>query len=124
MKELYGEIKEELLDFIEDYADLIKKRPQSKDVKQKSAVLGGQVTLIRPAYLFAERVENLLKIIFGGSVVLSAITSTFIGFSSLSQLVSALIESIPGRIVLAIIGLSYLIVAVWKTLHLNHPKDN
>jgi hypothetical protein len=121
MRELYAEIKEELLDFIEDYNDVIRKRTPRKDIKQKPAVLGGQLTLIRPAYLFAERVENAIKVVFGGSVVLSAVTATFVGFASLSQLVTSLIQSVPGRITLFIVGLSYVVIGIWKILHLNFP---
>lgn len=119
MRELLEEIKEEFFDFIEDFGDLIRNRPERKDIKQKPVVIKGQMTFIRPAYLFAERVENAIKMLFGASVLLSAVTSTFVGFASLSGLVETLIKSIPGRLVLLIIGFSYLIVAFWKTLHLN-----
>lgn len=119
MKELFAEIKEEFLDFIEDYDELIRKRPPSKKYQNKPAVIKGELTFIRPAYLFAERVENMLKFLFGASVVLSAITSSFIGFASLSGLVESLIDSLPGRLALLVVGFSYLIIALWKTLHLN-----
>lgn len=119
MKELIAEIKEEFIDFLEDYKELVRKQPPAKGGKQKSAVISGQMTLIRPAYLFAERVESGIKFLFGGSVVLSAITSTFVGFASLSGLVDTLLKSIPGRLILFVIGISYLIIAIWKTLHLN-----
>lgn len=119
MRELIAEIKEEFVDFIEDYKELVRKQAPAKDGKQKPAVISGQLTLIRPAYLFAERVENGIKFLFGVSVLLSAITSTFIGFASLSGLVDVLLKSIPGRLILLVIGFSYLIIALWKTLHLN-----
>lgn len=122
MRELIEEIREEFLDFIEDFGDLIKNRPERKDIQQKPAVIKGQMTFIRPAYLFAERVENAIKMLFGASVLLSAVTSTFVGFASLSGLVETLIKSLPGRVVLLVIGFSYLIVAFWKTLHLNKPS--
>ncbi len=121
MKELIEEIKEEFVDFIEDFGDLIKKRTPNKDIKQKSAIIRGQITYIRPAYLFAERVENGIKLLFGVSLLISAVTSTFIGFASLSQLVEVLMRSVAGRAVMFMIGLSYLILALWKTLHLNKP---
>jgi hypothetical protein len=121
MREFISEIKEEFFDFIEDYNELIGRRTSHKKYQPKPAVIKGELTFIRPAYLFAERVENLLKIVFGVSVLLSAITSTFVGFASLSGLVETLIESIAGRLTLFIVGLSYVIVAVWKTLHLNKP---
>src|SRR5688572_22789859 len=117
MRELIAEIKEEFVDFIEDYKELLRKQP-AKQTKQKPAVISGQMTLIRPAYLFAERVDNGIKILFGISVLLSAITSTFVGFASLSGLVDVLLKSLPGRLILLIIGFSYVIIALWKTLHL------
>lgn len=119
MREFFEEIKEEFLDFIEDFGDVIRKRPPRKGIQNKSAVIRGQLTFVRPAYLFAERVDNGIKILFGVSILISAVTSTFIGFASLSQLVEVLIENIAGRIVMFVIGCSYLIVAIWKTLHLN-----
>lgn len=119
MRSLIAEIKEEFIDFIEDYKELVGKQPPAKGGKRKPAVISGQMTFIRPAYLFAERVESGIKFVFGASVVLSAITSTFIGFASLSGLVDVLLKSIPGRLVLLVIGFSYLIIALWKTLHLN-----
>lgn len=123
MREFIKEIREEFLDFIEDFGDLVKKRPPSKNINQKPAVISGQLAFIRPAYLFAERVDNAIKILFGISVLLSAATSTFVGFASLSGLVEVLLKTLAGRLILLIIGSSYLIVAVWKTLHLNYsPK--
>lgn len=122
MRELIAEIKEEFLDFIEDYRELVRRQPPTKQpakTNQKPAVISGELRFIRPAYLFAERVENGIKFLFGGSVLLSAITSTFIGFASLSGLVDVLLKSLPGRFILLVIGFSYLVIALWKTLHLN-----
>src|SRR5688572_29412027 len=116
MRELIAEIKEEFVDFIEDYTDLIRRRPAREGVKQKPADIRGQMTYIRPAYLFAECVDNGIKILFGLSVLISAVTSTFIGFASLSSLVEVLMETIYGRLLMVIIGLSYIVIALWKTL--------
>lgn len=123
MRALIAEIKEEFVDFIDDYNDLIRRRPSKKQLAKKAAVIRGELTFIRPAYLFAERVDNGIKILFGVSVVISALTSTFFGFASLSGLVETLIKTAPGRILLFVIGFSYVIIALWKTLHLNaKPK--
>jgi hypothetical protein len=103
MKEFCDEIKEEFWDFVEDFGDVVKKRSPRKDVSQKSVVIAGQLAFARPAYLFAERVDNLLKMLFGISVLCSAVTSTFVGFASLSGLVEALIEK--KKIALFIMGL-------------------
>lgn len=122
MRELIAEVKEEFWDFVEDYNDLIRKRPAREDVRKKPVVMRGELTFVRPAYLFAERIDNLIKIVFGGSVLISGITATFIGFASLSGLVEVLIKTLPGRFAMIVIGLSYVVIAVWKTLHLNKPS--
>lgn len=124
MREFLEELKEEFQDFVEDFGDLVKKRSPRKETKQKSVVVAGQLAFVRPAYLFAERVDNVIKILFGVSVLLSAITSTFVGFASLSGLVEALLKTFVGRVVLFIIGLSYLIIASWKILHLAQSQKN
>lgn len=118
MSGFIAEIKEEFYDFIDDFGDLIKKRPPKKEVFKKEIIIGGQLTLIRPAYLFAERIENLVKILFGLSVLVSAVTSSIVGFSSLSGLIEVLVKTFIGRAVMFLIGSSYLVVAIWKTLHL------
>lgn len=122
MRDLLLEVREEFLDFIEDYNDLIRRRPPQKEIENKPAVIRGELTYIRPAYLFAERVDNGIKMLFGLSILISAVTSTFIGFASLSQLVEVLIETLAGRLLMLVIGISYLIVALWKTLHLNKKQ--
>ena len=122
MREFFAEIREEFEDFVEDFNDLLHRRPARKNYKEKEVVVRGQLTYMRPAYLFAERVDNGIKILFGLSILVSAVTSSFVGFASLSQLVDVLIDSIAGRLAMVVIGLSYLIVAVWKTLHLNKPR--
>lgn len=61
---------------------------------KKEKVICDQLTKIRPAYLFAESVENLTKTLFGLSVLISAITSYVVGFSFLSDLVDVLVESL------------------------------
>lgn len=115
------EIREEFVDFVEDYNDLLRRRGPRSDINKKTAVIKGELAEIRPAYLFAERIDNLIKVLFGVSILISAITSSFVGFASLSQLVDTLIDSIPGRIAMVVIGLSYLMIATWKLLHLNQP---
>lgn len=122
LKDFWEEFTDELSDFFEDYAEhLFKKRP-TRIPKEKTAVINGALVAVRPAYLFAERIDNLLKIIFGISLCISAFTATFLGFSSLSQLVDVLTNSIPGRSIMFVIGASYLLTAFWRMLHLGDKK--
>jgi hypothetical protein len=116
--ELLEEIWDEVTDFFEDlFEHLVKQHP--KETKEsRQVVIDGVVTTVRPAYLFAARVDNLLRIIFGASVVASALTATVLGFSSLSGLVDTLISTLWGRLLLFLIGASYLTIGLWKSLHL------
>lgn len=123
MAELFEEIWEEISDFFEDlWEHLIKRRPKEPK-KTKTIVIGGVATTVRPAYLFAERVDNLLRIFFGLSIIISALTATFLGFASLGDLVEVLIFNFWGRILALLIGLSYLIIGLWKILHLGKANQ-
>jgi hypothetical protein len=118
MLEFFEELWDEAVDFFEDLWNHFKKQPK-EGLKTRTAVINGVQVTVRPAYLFAERVDNLLRIIFGFSVAISAFTATFLGFVSLSQLTEALTSSVLGRVAMFIIGISYLIIAFWKLLHLS-----
>lgn len=96
-----------------------RKKKTKKPSKKITTVIDGTVTAVRPAYLFAERVNNLLQFVFGMSIVISAITASYLGFSSLSELLKVLIFSFWGRTIMLVIGFSYLIVAIWKLMHLS-----
>lgn len=115
------ELWEEAADFFEDFWDHLTEREITAK-KTKTLVVSGAEVAVRPAYLFAERIDNLLKFIFGLSIALSAFTATFLGFSSLSELVDTLINSVWGRVSMFIIGISYLIIALWKLLHLENKN--
>lgn len=117
----FEEFWEEVSDFFEDFSDHLIKRPGNIK-KTKTAVVGGVEVAVRPAYLFAERIDNYLKIIFGFSIAVSAFTATFLGFASLSELIDTLVSSIWGRSLMFVIGVSYLIIAVWKLMHLGDKK--
>jgi hypothetical protein len=115
---LFEEIWDELSDFFEDlFEHLFKGRPKEPR-KEKTIIVEGVARTVRPAYLFAERVDSLLRIIFGASVVISALTATFLGFASLGDLVEVLIFTFWGRVIAFFIGASYLLIGLWKTLHL------
>lgn len=122
LKDFWEEFIDEISDFFEDYAEhVFKKRPKHSP-KEKTAVVSGALVVVRPAYLFAERIDNILKIVFGVSLCVSAFTATFLGFASLSQLVDVLINSILGRSLMLVIGASYLLTAFWRLLHLGSRK--
>lgn len=85
-----------MIDFFEDFWDHLTEKPE-KAIKTKTTFTGGAEIAVRPAYLFAERVDNLLKIIFGLSIAISAFTASFLGFASLSELIDALVSSFWGK---------------------------
>lgn len=118
--EFFEELWDEVADFFEDFFEHLTKRKPSKPAEEKEMVVEGALTTVRPAYLFAERIDNLLRIVFGVSILISAVTATFLGFTSISDLLEVLISNLWGRAILLIIGLSYLVIAVWKLLHLKN----
>jgi hypothetical protein len=117
MVDFIEELWDEVTDFFEDFFELLTERSTKEPTRKRTVVINGTEKIVRPAYIFAERVDNSLRIVFGGSILVSAISATFLGFSSLSELVEALLFSILGRVVLSIIGFSYLIIALWRLMH-------
>lgn len=109
-----GELREEFLDFFEDFIP----HHKSPTNKTRQIKIYGVLTAVRPAYAFAERVENALKVVFGISIIVSAVIASVWGFTSLSTLIDTLLQSIVGRIVISIIGISYVVVGSWKLLHI------
>lgn len=118
----FEELREETVDFFEDFWQHLSKNKPEKPYKKKTLLVNGLVTSVRPAYLFAERVDNLLKIIFGLSIAVSALTATFLGFTGLSELLDTLIFTPVGRLIMFTIGISYLTIALWKLLHLTDRR--
>ncbi|KXK10178.1 MAG: hypothetical protein UZ22_OP11002000910 [Microgenomates bacterium OLB23] len=121
MKEFFEEIWDELTDFIEDFGEMLTNH-HSDATKSKEAVIGGVVVKVRPAYIFAERVDHILKLVIGVSVLISTFTASFYGFTSLSDLVKVLITSFVGRGAMFIIGASYVTIATWKLLHIKRDQ--
>lgn len=123
IQNFFHEIWEEFEDFFEDLSEhLFHYKPKHK-IPKRNVVIGGVQTAVRPAYLFAERLDNNLKLLFGVSMIISAITASFFGYSTLSELLKELITSVPGRIFMFAIGTSYFITALWKLLHLGEHKS-
>lgn len=115
--DLFQNITEEAQDFFKSFFS--KKKYTVKDIKELRLVrMYGFINLVRPAYIFAERIDNLLKVVFGISIIASAFVASFWGFTRLSELTEFLITSIGGRILMFIIGVSYLLIAVWKLIHI------
>lgn len=119
MKDFLEELWDEASDFFEDLWEHIAKK--EKDTKRASrTVVTDAVTMrVRPAYIFAERIEKVLSMFIGISIISSAVSSTFLGFSSLSDLLKTLIFTFWGRGVMIVIGGSYFLIAFWKLYHLN-----
>lgn len=122
LKDFWEELTDEIEDFVEDYAEHLFRKKPTRTPKEKKAVVNGALVVVRPAYLFAERVDNILKVVFGISLCISAFTATFLGFASLSQLVEVLINSFLGRSLMFVIGASYLLTSFWRLLHLGDRK--
>ena len=120
--EYIEEWKEEAADFFEDFWEHLNRKQPKKIFKKKTIVLNGLSVTVRPAYLFAERVDNLLKVLFGASIAVSAVTASFLGFTSLSDLLEILMFTLIGRVIMFAIGFSYLTIAVWKLMHLQNSN--
>lgn len=123
MKDFIEDIVEEGKDFFEDLWEHITEDRPSIPSKMKTIRLRGVQVKVRPAYVFAERIENILKIIFAVSVLVSAVTSSLWGFASLSQLVEALVTTFSGKVIMILIGTSYLLVALWKLMQLSSNSE-
>ncbi len=110
----YEDFFEEAGDFFEDLFD--DNRVNIKHLR-KINFYGTQI-MVRPAYIFAEKIENLLKIIFGISIFVSGLLATFWGFTRTSELLETLIQSLWGRIFIVIIGFSYFVLGFYKLTHI------
>lgn len=109
---MFEEIIDEGKDFFEDIFEHFFEKDEGKH-KDKSLIQ----ERTRMAYLFTERIDSLMKIIFGTSIFISAIVASLWGFTALGDLVKGLLTSFPGRTVLAVIGVSYLINGTWRLFH-------
>lgn len=106
------EFFEEGADFFEDIFEHFfehdeKRKKQGQSLTERT----------RHAYQFTERVDSFMKIVFGASIIVSAVIASVWGFASVSAVVEAFVSSFPGRFVLLIIGVSYLVNGVWRFFH-------
>lgn len=118
MKHFFEEVFDEAGDFFEDIWDHLLQKEDDHKKKQVTVVMNGTSVSVRPAYLFAERVDKVLLMIIGSSIFISAFSSSFLGFTKLSDLLDILIFTLLGRIIMAVIGGSYFLIAFWKLNHL------
>jgi hypothetical protein len=118
----FEELGDEVGDFFEDFWEHALHHIPSKPRSMRAAVINGVSTSVRPAYLFAERVDNTIRCIFGTSICISAVSATFLGYTKLSDLLEMLMHSVTGRVAMFIIGMSYILIAVWKLMQLKDTK--
>lgn len=109
---MWSDFFEEAGDFFEDIFEHLFERDEEK--RKKGVSLAERT---KHAYHFTERVDSLMKMIFGGSIVVSAFIASAWGFASVGDVVRAFIDSWPGRIVLTIIGVSYFLNGLWRFFH-------
>ncbi len=109
---MMNEFFEDASDFFEDLFEHLFERDEEK--KKKGVSLTERT---RHAYQFTERVDSLIKMIFGGSIIVSAIVASAWGFASVGDIVKAFVDSWPGRIVLIIICVSYFLNGLWRFFH-------
>lgn len=118
MSSVLHETIEEAQDFFEDYLEFFWKSREHREPELKTYFVGGVKVRVRPAYLFAERIDNMLKILFASSICISALTATYLGFTGLSDLLDVLITTWWGRSMMFVIGSAYFLIATWKLMHL------
>lgn len=106
------EIIEEAKDFFEDVFEHLFEKDGEKN---KNTIAVHERT--RLAYLFTERVDSFIKIIFGVSILLSAIVASVWGFVAVGDMVRSLVSSLPGRMLLVFIGACYLVNGLWRFFH-------
>ena len=118
MKDFIEEFFEEIADFFEDFIEYLFKKEEIHHHAARKISVKGRIEYVEPAYLFAEKLDNFLKIVFGVSIFFSALTASFVGFIKLSDLLEFLITSFPGRSVMIVIGFSYLLLGFWRIISL------
>jgi len=109
---MFEEIIEEAKDFFEDVFEHLFEKDGKKH-KDSATVL----KRTKLAYHFTERVDSLMKIIFGISILVSAIVASVWGFTAVGDMVRALATNLFGRSALFLIGASYMVNGIWRLFH-------
>jgi hypothetical protein len=118
LQHFFEELWDEVSDFFEDFIEAIFRLDDFRPHKSKTIVIHGHLAKVKPAYVFAERLDHFMKVVFGISIILSALAATFVGFIKLSDLLDVLINNFFGRVVMIIIGISYMLLGLWKLIHI------
>lgn len=113
-------------EFIDEFKDFFEDLYDHLFDKQKLAQIDQQTLIARTqnAYHFTERFDGLMKMIFGLSVIISAIISAVWGFAGLGDIVKMLVTSLLGRFALVFIGTSYLINGYWRLINRKSEKPS
>lgn len=109
---MFEEIIDEAKDFFEDIFEHTFERDESNKKKGQSL---SQRTV--RAYRFTERVDSVMKIVFGTSIFVSAVIASVWGFASMGAIVESFVSGWVGRFALILIGVSYTINGVWRFFH-------
>lgn len=109
---MFEEAMDEAKDFFEDIFEHLFEHDDKK--KKKGNELYNRT---RGAYHFTERVDSLIKMVFGASIFVSAMIASVWGFASMSAVVESFVEGWLGRTVLLVIGVSYAINGAWRLFH-------
>lgn len=109
---MFEEFFDEGKDFFEDIFEHLFEKDEEKH--KDTASIERRTHM---AFLFTERIDSLMKIIFGISIFIFAIIASVWGFTALGDLVRGLLSSLLGRSILIILGISYLINGFWRLFH-------
>lgn len=109
---MFEEILEEGKDFFEDlFEHLTEKKPG----KEKDLLTARERT--RFAYLFSERIDSFMKMLFGTSIIVSALIASVWGIPAVGDMVRMFVTNIIGRLILIVIGISYIINGLWRQFY-------
>ncbi len=123
-RKAFEDFFEELGDFLGDVFKFIYKKRLKKGYKKLRKIdYYGASIMVRPAYVFAERLDNFFKALFGLCILVSGLIASFWGFTRLQDLLDFLILTITGRIIIIVIGICYLILGLWKLINIKESKE-
>lgn len=106
------EIIEEAKDFFEDIFEHLFEKETGKKIDTAAETVRTQ-----GAYHFTERVDSLIKVIFGVSILISALVASVWGFVAVGDMVRELVSSLWGRGILIFIGVCYVVNGLWRMFH-------
>jgi hypothetical protein len=110
MSEYLEDLVDDLRDIADDFIEHVTKKPSKRHKKVKKR-LGKKG---RPAYALAERIRGVIYVVIGSSIIYAAIIASTEGIKGLTDIISYLIGSWPGRLTILFIGIANLVYGVWK----------